>query len=49
MPTSRARPAAPAVDELSALLPDWRTHLKARNVAPPTITSYLTVGTSLAT
>src|SRR4051794_11914195 len=38
------RPTAPAVDDLSALLPDWRTHLRARNVAPSTITSYITVG-----
>ncbi len=38
-----------AVDDLSALLPDWRTHLRARNVAPSTITSYLTVGGNLLT
>src|SRR4051812_16804278 len=36
--------ATPAIDDLSVLLPDWRTHLRARNVAPSTITSYLTVG-----
>src|SRR4051794_4680298 len=38
------RPTAPAADHLSALLPDWRTHLRARNVARSTITSYTTVG-----
>jgi len=37
----------PAVDDLSLLLPDWRTHLRARNVAPSTIGSYLTVGDNL--
>jgi site-specific recombinase XerD len=31
------------VDQLSGLLDDWRVHLKARNVAPSTISSYLTV------
>jgi site-specific recombinase XerD len=31
---------AAAFDDLQALLPDWSTHLKARNVAPSTITSY---------
>jgi site-specific recombinase XerD len=35
------------VDDLSLLLPDWRTHLRARNVAPSTIQSYLTVGDNL--
>jgi site-specific recombinase XerD len=47
MPTTRVRPAALAVDDLTVLLPDWRTHLRARNVAPSTIASYLTVGTNL--
>ena len=35
------------LDSLSLLLPDWRTHLRARNVAPSTISSYLTVGRNL--
>jgi site-specific recombinase XerD len=39
--------AAPVIDDLSVLLPDWRTHLRARNVAPSTIASYLTVGENL--
>jgi hypothetical protein len=39
--------AAPAIDDLSVLLPDWRTHLRARNVAPSTIASYLAVGGNL--
>lgn len=30
-----------ALDDLRTLLPDWRTSLKARNVAPRTIDSYL--------
>jgi site-specific recombinase XerD len=37
----------PAVDDLSVLLPDWQTHLRARNIAPATIRSYLTVGANL--
>jgi len=36
-----------AIDDLALLLPDWRTHLRARNVAPTTIASYLTVGDNL--
>jgi site-specific recombinase XerD len=36
-----------AVDDLAVLLPDWRTHLRARNVAPSTIASYLRVGENL--
>ena len=39
--------ATPAIDDLSVLLPDWRTHLRARNVAPSTIASYLKVGDNL--
>ncbi len=31
-------------DDLAALLPDWKRHLRARNVAPSTIDSYLVVG-----
>ncbi len=38
-----------AVDDLAGLLPDWRTHLRARNVAPSTIASYLKVGDNLVT
>jgi site-specific recombinase XerD len=49
VPTTSARSTAAAIDDLSTLLPDWRTHLRARNVAPSTITSYLTVGTNLLT
>ena len=37
----------PAVDDLATLLPDWRTHLRARNIAPTTVSSYLTVGDNL--
>ncbi len=44
---TQLRGAAP-VDDLTVLLPDWRTHLRARNVAPSTIASYLTVGDNLA-
>ena len=36
-----------AVDDLALLLPDWRTHLRARNVAPSTIASYQAVGANL--
>jgi site-specific recombinase XerD len=41
------RTAPAAVDDLALLLPDWRTHLRARNVAPSTIASYLRVGENL--
>jgi len=37
-------PASAAVDDLGALLDDWRVHLRARNLRPSTIASYLTVG-----
>ena len=37
----------PWIDDLAVLLPDWRTHLRARNVAPSTIASYLKVGDNL--
>ena len=37
----------PEVDDLALLLPDWRTHLRARNVAPSTIASYQAVGANL--
>ena len=36
-----------APDDLAALLPDWSIHLRARNVAPSTIASYLRVGENL--
>jgi len=36
-----------APDNLAALLPDWSIHLRARNVAPSTIASYLRVGENL--
>src|SRR3954447_9387442 len=39
--------APPAIDDLSVLLLDWRTHLRSRNVAPSTIASYLKVGDNL--
>ena len=39
--------ARPAVDDLRALLADWRIHLRARNIAPTTIASYLRVGDNL--
>jgi len=42
--TTRLQPAA-ALD-LTDLLPDWTRHLKARNVAPTTISSYLRVATA---
>ena len=42
-------PTKPAPDDLAVLLPDWRTHLRARNVAPSTIASYLRVGENLLT
>lgn len=32
------------LDSLTILLPDWRTHLRARNRSPRTITAYLAVG-----
>ena len=35
------------MDDLTGLLPDWRTHLRARNIAPSTVSSYLTVGDNL--
>ncbi len=41
------RVAQVPLDDLSVLLPDWRTHLRARNVAPSTIASYLRVGQAL--
>lgn len=42
-----AKTGAAAIDDLALLPPDWRTHLRARNVAPATIASYLTVGRNL--
>lgn len=37
------------MDDLSVLLPDWSTHLRARNVAPRTIDSYAAVGRDFLT
>lgn len=42
--TTTATAAPPAVDDLRALLIDWRRHLRAANKAPGTIASYLRVG-----
>jgi site-specific recombinase XerD len=36
-----------AMDDLATLLPDWRVHLRARNLAPGTINSYLISGETL--
>jgi site-specific recombinase XerD len=41
MPTSPG--AATPLDDLRELLPDWRRHLRARNVAPATESSYLAI------
>ena len=41
MPTTRERQS---LDDLAELLPDWRRHLRAANLAPSTIASYLVVG-----
>ncbi len=41
------RTEAPALDDLTVLLPDWRVHLRARNLAPGTINSYLISGETL--
>src|SRR4051794_3682228 len=49
MPTSTRTTPNVAVDDLFLLLPDWRTHLQARNIAPSTIASYLVVGEKLLT
>src|SRR4051812_46856083 len=46
---TQAHGVSAAVDDLAVLLPDWRTHLRARNVAPSTIASYLKVGDNLLT
>ncbi len=35
------------MDDLATLLPDWRVHLRARNLAPGTINSYLISGETL--
>jgi site-specific recombinase XerD len=47
--TAGTTPTAPAVDDLSVLLPDWQIHLRARNVSPRTIASYLEVGRNMIT
>ncbi len=41
------RTQAPPLDDLAVLLPDWRVHLRARNLAPGTINSYLISGETL--
>ena len=43
MSTTKALP----LDDLRELLPDWRRHCKAANLAPSTIASYQRVGASL--
>ena len=45
--TTTIAPASTAIDDLRTLLPDWSTHLKARNVAPSTIASYRRCATNL--
>jgi len=40
-------PPSLTIDDLSVLLPSWRMHLRARNLAAGTISSYMTVGTTL--
>lgn len=51
MPSVTQAPFLPVVplpvDDLRVLLPDWRTHLLARNVAPSTIASYQRCGENL--
>lgn len=37
-------PPSLAFDSVNALLPDWQIHLRARNVSPTTIQSYLAIG-----
>lgn len=41
-------PVLLAVDDLQTLLPDWRIHLKARNLSPGTVNTYLRDGEQLA-
>lgn len=36
-----------AIDDLTTLLPDWLTHLRARNLAPSTVNSYRVTGLHL--
>ena len=38
--TTATTSARLALDDLRSVLPDWRTSLKARNVAPSTVASY---------
>jgi site-specific recombinase XerD len=47
MPRTAVIVHSTALDDLAALLPDWSTHLRARNIAPSTIASYLRVGENL--
>jgi site-specific recombinase XerD len=39
--TPPVRAAAPPLDDLAGLLPDWRRHLRATNKAPTTVASCL--------
>lgn len=48
METGTERVDAPTVDDLRTLLPDWRIHLRARNLAPGTVKTYLRDGEQLA-
>lgn len=48
METSTERTALPAVDDLRTLLPDWRVHLRARNLSSGTVKTYLRDGEQLA-
>jgi site-specific recombinase XerD len=45
MPAKTA-PAAPVVDDIGRMLPDWRVHLRAKNRRPRTIQSYIEVAES---
>jgi hypothetical protein len=36
------------VDDLEALLPSWKRHLRAANLSPRTITAYLSTGQALS-
>src|SRR6266699_890622 len=39
---------APSVGDLTTLLPSWRRHLRAANLADQTVASYLSAGEQLA-
>lgn len=38
----------PDINDIETLLPDWRRHLRAKNLSAETIDSYLTVGTAFS-